>query len=202
MPPENTEVKFIAAPEVGIWVCSTFLNTESELYNLEHEHLTDASIGFLWAFCENKRGGKQIIGTAEIFKPKGDRWVVERQKEHIRNLFFCLEPEKTTNGIPDFIITLDAEFCINADDASFCALVEHELYHCFYKTNEYGEPKFDEHGKRFWVLKSHDVEEFIGVVSRYGLGAVSKDVAKLVEAANKVPQISQATLAGVCGSCH
>lgn len=196
LPPENREAKFVPTPEVGQWVASTFLNPESELYNSEHEHLTNASIGFLWAFCENKRGNKQVIGTAEIFKPKGDRWVVERQKEQIKDFFFYLD-----SSIPDFIITLDAEFCKDADDASFCALVEHELYHCFYKLDSEGMPKFDENGKYFWALKSHDVEQFIGVVARYGLGAVSDDVRRLVEAANRPPEISQAALVSGCGIC-
>lgn len=199
-PPEVHEGSFAPAPELGQWVLDTFLNSQHGLYNEDHEYLGMASIGFLWAFTANKRAGKEIIGTAERFKPKGDKWQMARQEEQIKNYFLYLDLPSENGGVPDFIITLDASYCDEADNASFCALVEHELYHCSYKQDEYGSPIFmDESGKPQWSLRMHDVEEFVGVVARYGM--VSPDVRRIVEAANRPPLISQAALISGCGIC-
>ena len=47
-------------------------------------------------------------------------------------------------------------------------------------------------------MQGHDVEEFVGVVRRYGM---SEDVRKLVNAANKNPEISKLDVAHACGTC-
>ncbi|WP_267902480.1 putative metallopeptidase [Sinorhizobium meliloti] len=43
--------------------------------------------------------------------------------------------------VPDFIITLDAEYCQQCGDAEFIELVEHELYHAAQETDALGAPK-------------------------------------------------------------
>lgn len=102
-------------------------------------------------------------------------------------------------AIPDFVITLDATFAAECDDVSFCALVEHELMHCAQKRNPYGVPLFSRTtGKPLFALRGHDVEEFVGIVERYG--AYDLGVQRLVRAASNPPLIDLAKIARVCGT--
>jgi hypothetical protein len=48
-------------------------------------------------------------------------------------------------------------------------------------------------------MRGHDVEEFVGVVARYGAEATG--VAAIVDAAKAGPTIGRASIAGVCGTC-
>ena len=53
-------------------------------------------------------------------------------------------------------------------------------------------------GEYKYYLRPHDVEEFHGVVQRYG---ASPDVQKMVELANDGPTIGKAKIAHACGTC-
>jgi len=101
--------------------------------------------------------------------------------------------------IPDFIITLAADYCAQCSDLDFCALVEHELYHIAQETDEFGAPKFyRDSGLPKLKLRGHDVEEFVGVVRRYG---ASHDVQQLVDAANRPAEVAHLDIARACGTC-
>lgn len=102
-------------------------------------------------------------------------------------------------GLEQFLITLDARFSFECDDTSFCALIEHELYHIAHKRDRFGFLSYNrETGKPNLEIRGHDVEEFTGVVRRYG---ASEDVQKMVEAANQRPQVSKADIHHACGTC-
>ena len=74
--------------------------------------------------------------------------------------------------VPDFIITINAAWWLQASDVEACALVEHELYHCAQDSDEYWAPKFNKQtGRPVFTIRGHDVEEYIGVVRRYGADA-------------------------------
>ena len=61
-------------------------------------------------------------------------------------------------------------------------------------------PKFSKQtGRPVFAIRGHDVEEFVGVVERYG--AEATNVQALVRAANKGPSIAQAAIANACGNC-
>jgi len=78
-------------------------------------------------------------------------------------------------------------------------LVEHELYHIGHKWNAKAEMfEYNSMGEPRLFLRGHDVEEFHGVVQRYG---ASPDVQKMVELANDGPTISRANIAHACGTC-
>ncbi len=81
---------------------------------------------------------------------------------------------------------------------SWCAVSEHELYHCAQARTKYGAPRFIK-GKPVFSIRGHDVEEFVGVVQRYG--AVGTGVADLAAAAGRAPEIGRAGVAAVCGTC-
>jgi hypothetical protein len=79
--------------------------------------------------------------------------------------------------------------------------VEHELYHIAQRTDEFGAPAFTQDGYPKLGLRGHDVEEFVGIVRRYGAGAGAGDTAKLVAAAQRDPEIGALNIAQACGTC-
>jgi hypothetical protein len=112
-----------------------------------------------------------------------------------------LQVEQWFGTVPDFIMTLDANYCTQCSDDEFCALVEHELYHMAQERDPFGMPKFSAAtGKPVFGMRGHDVEEFIGVVRRYGADAAH--VRALVDAANAGPTVARVHIAQACGTCQ
>lgn len=103
--------------------------------------------------------------------------------------------------VPDWLITLDASYCRTCGDAEFCALVEHELYHVGHALDEFGNPAFTRDGNPKLALRGHDVEEFVGVVRRYGVGDPGGAIAALARAAAGAPEVARSSIAGACGTC-
>lgn len=183
--------RFEPAPELIDWISETFLNEASPLFNPEHAHLQQGRLGALWTNCDNSKQMRSVIGQAELMPPMAmGKWQRARAIQQVEDWF---------DGMPDFLLTFSAPVAATMDDASFCALVEHELYHCGVKMDEFGMPKFKQDGTPAFTMRGHDVEEFVGVVARYGAEAAG--VSALVDAARRGPLIGQASIAGVCGTC-
>lgn len=184
--------RFVPSPELAEWITETFLDEESDMFNADHAHLRDAAIGVLWTNCDNNRNMRSIIGQAELMPPMAmGKWQRARAIQQVEEWF---------GSMPDFLLTFSAPAAHGMDDASFCALVEHELYHCAQKLGRYGMPAFNkETGAPIFVMRGHDVEEFVGVVARYGADA--SGVTAMVNAAKAGPAIGRATIAGACGTC-
>jgi hypothetical protein len=183
----------VPAPELIKWARATFIDRDGILKNPDHAHLTGADIGALWTDVPNSRGMRAVVGTAEIPAFRGARWVKARQEVQMQQWFGTL---------PDFVLTLDANFAAAVDHATFCAVVEHELYHCAQAIDRYGSPKFRKStGQPVFAIKGHDVEEFVGIVRRYGAGPAAGDTAALIEAAKARPQVAPAAIAWACGTC-
>lgn len=185
-------VRFLPAHDIYDWVRETFLEESGALHNPDHKHLLDAQIAFLWTNLENNRQMNQVAGMAEIPMFRCGAWQKGRQEQQLCEWF---------GGIPDFLITLDACYAEHQQDAVFCALVEHELYHCAQLRDAFGEPKFNKEGKPKFGIMGHDVEEFVGIVRRYGAGSAAGSTAKLVEAANRPAEVAQIDIARACGVC-
>jgi len=181
---------FLPAPDVVDWMQHAFLSEQSDLFNEDHIHLQDAEIGVLWAYGENLKHSRRIIGTAEIPRLQSG-WKGQRKEEQLSSWF---------GMVPEFVITLEVSFWRGADNPSRCALIEHEMYHCGHAHDMFGMPKFSRlTGRPIYTMVAHDVEEFIGVVRRYG--AKASGVEELVRTANKGAEIATATIEGVCGRC-
>jgi hypothetical protein len=184
---------FIADPELEKWLRATFLDEGGELANPDHAHLQHGVIGCLWTNVENSRRGRMVVGQCEEGQPSAmqGKWRSGRAEQQLTDWFGL---------VPDFVLTFDARYCADCEDAAFCALVEHELYHAAQDRDAYGAPKFSKAtGKPIFALRGHDVEEFVGVVRRYGAQAAG--VAALVEAASQRPTISRASIGHACGTC-
>lgn len=177
------------ASEIAAWVQSAILANDGSLHNPDHAHLIEADIAFLWASTAFAKQGRTVLGQAERVMFRASGWQKARQEQQMIEWF---------GRVPAFVITLAADYCLICSDAEFCALVEHELYHIAQDADEFGAPKFGKDGLPKLVLRGHDVEEFVGVVRRYG---ASQDVQRLVDAANKPAEAGNFNIARACGTC-
>lgn len=177
------------APEVWEWIQAEILTTTGRIHNEEHAHLVDASIGFMWASSSFSKKGRSVLGQTEQLMIRAGGWQKARQEQQMRDWF---------GEEPEFLITLAADYCAQCTDAEFCALVEHELYHIAQATDQYGAPKFTQEGLPKLQMRGHDIEEFVGVVRRYGAG---EDVQQLIEAASRPPEVAKINISRACGTC-
>lgn len=71
----------------------------------------------------------------------------------------------------DFVILLRRSFWQNPQvtELQRTALLDHELHHAARKYDSNGDPTEDERGRPVWRTRRHDIEEFAGVVQRYGM---------------------------------
>lgn len=189
--------RFMPAPEVLDWIRGAYLGEGGPLHNPEHSHLADARIGVLWTSAENTRQMRRVLGEAEMparSLARLGKWQRARAEQQLRGWF--------DGEVPDFLITLDALYSAGCENAAFCALVDHELYHCAQATDRFGSPRFNTlTGEPIWAMRGHDVEEFIGVVRRFGIEAAGESATELVIAAARKPDVAPAKLAQACGTC-
>ena len=191
--PENFEAPtFVPASEPETWMRSTFIDDGAPLQNDDHFHLRFAHIGVLWTSVENGRRGRRVVGQAETGEPAAmGKWARARAVLQVCEWF---------RAIPDFILTFDAAYASSCSDAQWCALVEHELSHCGVERDAFGAPKFKKStGLPSFTLVGHDVEEFVGVVRRYGAAAAG--VQAMIDAANATPTVAAAAIDAACGNC-
>jgi hypothetical protein len=183
---------FEPAPDLLEWLTSTFIAEDGALANPDHAHLFAARIGVLWTNVINSRHGKTIVGQCE-FKPPGGtmgKWARGRAIAQLRGWF---------GEDLDFLLTFDAGYAAQCSDAEFCALVEHELYHAGQARDEFGVPKFHkDSGLPVFTIKPHDIEEFTGVIARYGAEACHAGAFVAAAATADVPA---QRIAAVCGTC-
>ncbi|BAV74192.1 phage protein [Pseudomonas chlororaphis subsp. aurantiaca] len=195
MPPESLlELSDIGicltpAPEVWGWLQAEILADTGSIHNEDHAHLLDADIQVMWASSSFEKQGRRVLGQAEQVAFRAGGWQKARMGQQMRDWF---------GEVPAFIITLAADYCAQCSDAEFCALVEHELYHIAQATDKYGQPAFTEEGSPKLKLRGHDVEEFVGVVRRYG---ASREVQALVDAANNPAEVGKLNISRACGTC-
>ncbi|WP_177414247.1 putative metallopeptidase [Pseudomonas sp. RIT623] len=182
-------IRLAPAPEVWDWLQAEILADTGSIHNPEHVHLIGANIGVLWASSGFAKQGRVVLGQAEQLMFRAGGWQKARQEQQMREWF---------GEEPDYLITLAADYCAQCNDAEFCALIEHELYHIAQATDEYGAPKFTQDGLPKLYLRGHDVEEFVGVVRRYG---ASEDVQQLIDAASRPPEVAKINISRACGTC-
>lgn len=196
MPPvfifDNPWPAFSPARELKEWVRANILEDTGLLHNPDHAHLLQTDLEFLWANAGFTSKARQVIGQAEQVMFRASGWQKQRQELQMREWF---------GAVPEYVITLDGSYCASCDDADFCALVEHELYHIAQKRDPFGGPAFDKHGSPKTHIVGHDVEEFVGVVARYGVGRKDGAISRLVDAAKQGPKVSRSAIAGACGTC-
>lgn len=191
-PNENEwHIAFRASLDWSAWIKETFCDPESEMFNEDHHHLAEADIGVLFAFMSNQKKGKRVIGRAQMGEVRGnDEWARALSAEQ-RYRWFGM--------IPDFIMTLDATWMDSASNLERCALIEHELFHMAHAVDRFKMPMFQASGKPKWAIAPHDIEEFAGVVRRYG--TYSDELKELIHAASQPSEFDAVQIDGLCGTC-
>jgi hypothetical protein len=178
------------ADGVAEWVNDSLLNEGAPLYNEEHRHLLTADIAYLWAAVENTKHMRRVVGQCEEVMIRAGGWQKARTEQQFYEWF---------GRVPKFLITLDANYVRECGDLEWCALIEHEIYHVGHRLDEFGQPAFTKDGIPQLGIRGHDVEEFVGIVRRYGIGA--GETAKLAAAAQRPAEIGQVSIAQACGTC-
>lgn len=189
VPDGESPKALVPAPDIRSWVINTILADDGALHNPDHKHLLNANLCFLWGASSFAKAGRKVLGQAEQVMFRVGGWQKQRQEQQMIEWF---------GHVPDFLITLAADYCAQCTDAEFCALLEHELYHIAHELDDFGAPKFTQYGAPKLRIVAHDVEEFIGVVRRYGPSA---DVARLVDAAKAMPEVGRLNISRACGCC-
>jgi len=184
--------QFVAAPEIIEWARATFIDEGATLENIEHFHLRQASIGALWTNVANSKNGRSIVGQCELGDPMAmGKWAKAKARLQVKQWF---------GSIPDFILTFDAAYAMQASDIEWCALVEHELLHAAQDKDPWGQPKFSAStGRPSFTIRGHDVQEFTSIVRRYGADAAH--IREFVEAAMAKPEIGNVQVSHACGVC-
>lgn len=182
-------IRLMPADDLSGWISDHILDADGSLHNPDHQHLVEADIGFMWASSAFTKKGRTVLGQAEEVMMRAGGWQKARMEQQLYDWF---------GRKPDFIITLAADFCLECSDVEFCALVEHELYHIAQKVDEFGTPEFTRDGQPKLCMRGHDVEEFVGVVRRYGASA---DVQMIIDAASQPAEVAKLDIARACGTC-
>lgn len=180
---------FAPAPDIRDWAYATFIEEGAPLQNPDHEHLKDAQILFLWSSIPFTKTGRQVVGTAQRGFQSGSLGKKELIEQRFR--------EWNAGDLPDFVITLCAPYLHEASERGACALVEHELYHCAQETDLFGAPAFTDSGMPKWTIRGHDIEEFVGIVARYG--AYSPELMALQTVLARGPLVAPEEINAVCG---
>jgi hypothetical protein len=182
-------IRLTPAPEVWEWLQAEILADTGSIHNEDHAHLIDADIRVMWASAAFNKKGRTVVGQAEEVAFRAGGWQKARMEQQMMDWF---------GEVPSYIITLAADYCSQCSDADFCALVEHELYHIAQAKDKYGAPRFTQEGLPKLEMRGHDVEEFVGVVRRYG---ASYEVQALVDAANNPAEVGKLNISRACGTC-
>lgn len=191
-----------AAPALDLeaWVRAELVEEGRPLTNYDHELLREYEprVGFLWVTEAYNRKGQRVLGTAQVGEPSGHAWARLQRAQQLAEWF---------GEVPAFVITLDAvryDYEVRRGrPQNALATVEHELYHCGQDAKADGSPRFDRDGFPVWGIRPHDVEQFVGVVRRYGTDAarVHELVAAALHANAHGPEVGPAQLDGLCGTC-
>lgn len=184
----------VPAIGLGAFIQKALLDHESPLWNVDHDHLGSAEIGYLWTNVEATRKGQAIFGQAEMpGASTGSKWAKARAAQQLAEWFPGQEL--------DFLITLYAPYIqiYRSEPIRQMALLEHELYHCGQLYDEFEIPKFGKDGRPVFTMRGHDVEEFVGVSRRYGVGAGK--TLELAETIRLGPEFGSITIDRVCGTC-
>lgn len=192
---EEEAIRIVPAPDLKNWVVANFLTLGGPLYNPDHDHIAELLhdneefLEFAWASSAYKSKQAMVLGQCEKVMFNQGGWKKARQEQQMRDWF---------GYVPMYLITIDASYCDQANDRDFCALIEHELYHIGVERDEDGDPLISEMtGLPKHYLAGHDVEEFVGVVKRWG---ADESVKRLIEVAKQAPFVSDVNISKCCGT--
>ena len=193
---EEETIRLAPAPDLKDWVVKNFLTIGGALHNPDHDHIaellhdSDEFLAFAWASSAAQSKKRMVLGQCEKVMFNVGGWKKARQEQQMRDWY---------GFVPTYLITIDASYCEKSNDRNFCALLDHELYHIGVERDEDGEMLYsDMTGLPKHYLAGHDVEEFFGVVRRWG---ANESVQRLVEITKNAPFVPDVDISKCCGTC-
>lgn len=193
---QEEAIRLAPAPELKEWVVKNWLTVGGELHNPDHDHIAELLhdneqfLAFAWASSAAVAKKRMVLGQCEKVMFRAGGWQKARQEQQMRDWF---------GFVPQYLITIDATYCEQANDRDFCRLIEHELYHIGVERDEDGEVIYSDHtGLPKHYLAGHDVEVFFGEIRQHG---VDSSVQRLLDIAKNAPFASETNIAACCGNC-
>ena len=193
---QEEAIRLAPAPELKEWVVKNWLTVGGELHNPDHDHIAELLhdneefLAFAWASSAAVSKKRMVLGQCEKVMFNQGGWKKARQEQQMRDWF---------GFVPQYLITIDATYCEQANDRDFCRLIEHELYHIGVERDADGEIIYSDHtGLPKHYLAGHDVEVFFGEIRQHG---VDSSVQRLLDIAKNAPFASETNIAACCGNC-
>ena len=193
---QEEAIRLAPAPELKEWVVKNWLTVGGELHNPDHDHIAELLhdneefLAFAWASSAAVAKKRMVLGQCEKVMFNQGGWKKARQEQQMRDWY---------GFVPQYLITIDATYCEQANDRDFCRLIEHELYHIGVERDEDGEVIYSDHtGLPKHYLAGHDVEVFFGEIRQHG---VDSSVQRLLDIAKNAPFASETNIAACCGNC-
>ena len=181
LPPEHLRepgFELEPAPEVVAWLRQMFIDEGAPLFNPRHAHLQKVDLVAMWTNVEYVEGGVAVVGQAEIVNVNGKPW---QRADKVDRL--CM----LHGNIPQARVWLYAPAWYERGFWRACSVGEHELGHYGHKQNREGERLHDDEDRPQLCTLAHDVEEFVFIMERYGVGHCAGQSRELVEAALRKP---------------
>jgi hypothetical protein len=121
----------------------------------QHAHLRDASVGYAFRDDELRRRGKVIVAEAILVER-----ILQSEKRYARIVKWALLHHiLKVEELPDFLVLIDRNIWSGMEPDAKLALIDHELSHCFFQTEDDGEtPKLTEDGRYRGVLRGGRAE--------------------------------------------
>lgn len=131
----------------------------------EHEHLQSAVVAFIFRDDELRSRGRVVAAEAILVER-----ILQSERRYSRLVKWAIGRILGTETMPDFIVLIDRNIWGGLDLDERLALIDHELMHCAFQTEDDGvTQKFTRDGSPKWRIRGHDVEEFTSVIGRNGL---------------------------------
>jgi hypothetical protein len=131
----------------------------------EHAHLQSATVGYIFRDDELRRHGKVIAAECILV----DR-ILQSDKRYSRLVKWALLRIMEATELPDFLVLIDRNLWEGYDGDQKLALVDHELSHASFETEDDGvTQKFRKDGSSAWTIRGHEFEGFCGEIKRNGL---------------------------------
>lgn len=136
------------------WAAPEVRRVAERLIVEHHRHLQGVRMEYLFQSEASRRNGRITFGTAQ----KVTGWKALLSTPDVAD-----DPEGTSEGLEYFLITIAHDMWLLMPPKARTALVDHELSHCYVEMSD---------DDVLLSMRSHEIEEFSGVLKRHGLWRV------------------------------
>lgn len=134
------------------WAAPEVRRIAERLITAHHRHLDGVRMEYIFQSEASRTKGRITFGTAQ----KVSGWKALLSTPDVAD-----DPEGSSEGLDYFLITIAHDMWLLMPPKAREALVDHELSHCG--------ADMDGEDKVILSMRSHEIEEFAGVLKRHGL---------------------------------